>query len=158
MTDRVEATEGTVPPSSAVDPKLVGIGGWLVLPAIGFVLGPIVGVVGLIAALALFSDVERAGYGGIYALELVVQVGLLAFLLYAAIRFFGKKANAPAVIITLLLVSLGTSVVLLVIELGAGAKVFAIETGKQLVREVIGAAIWIPYFRVSKRVKATFVN
>lgn len=155
MTDRAEAGEGS---ASGVDPSLVGIGGWLVLPAIGFVVGPIVGVVGLIAALGLFSDVEAAGYGGIYTLELVVQVGLLAFLIYAATRFFGKKSNAPSVIITFLIVSLGTSVLLLIIELGAGAEVFAIETGKQLVREVIGAAIWIPYFRVSKRVKATFVN
>lgn len=158
MTDQTEASEGTAPASSAVDPKLVGIGGWLVLPAIGFVLGPIVGVVGLIAAFALFSDVDRSGYGGIYALELLVQVGLLGFFLYAATRFFGKRTNAPSVIITLFVVSLGASVVLLVIELGAGAEEFAIETGKQLVREVIGAAIWIPYFRVSKRVKATFVN
>ena len=155
MTDQAETGEGT---TSAVDPARVGIGGWLILPAIGFVLGPIIGVVVLIAAFAMFSDVEAAGYGGIYALEFVVHVGLLAFLIYAATRFFGKRSDAPSVIIALLIVSLGASVVLLVIELGAGAEVFAIETGKQLVREVIGAAIWIPYFRVSKRVKATFVN
>ena len=36
-----EQTEVTAP---AVDPQLVGIGGWLVLPAIGLVLGPIGGV------------------------------------------------------------------------------------------------------------------
>lgn len=155
MTDQAEVGEGN---ASVVDSSLVGIEGWLVLPAIGFVLAPIISVVALIAAAVLFSDVEAAGYGGIYALELLVQVGLLAFLIYAATRFFGKKSNAPSVIITLLIVSLGTSVLLLVIELGAGAEVFAIETGKQLVREVVGSAIWIPYFRVSKRVKATFVK
>jgi len=160
MTDQVGASEegAATTSSAAVDPKLVGIGGWLVLPAIGFVLGPIIGVVGLIAAFALFADVERAGYGGVYALKLVVQVGLLGFLIYAATLFFGKKANAPTVIITFFLVSLGASIVLLVIELGTGAEEFAIESGKQLVSGVIGAAVWIPYFRVSKRVKATFVN
>jgi hypothetical protein len=158
MTDQVEASEGAAPTSSTVDPKLVGIRGWLILPAIGFVLGPIISVVPLIAAVALFSDVQSAGEGGIYGLELAVQVGILAFLLYAATRFFGKKANGPSLIITLLLVSLGASVVLLVIELGTGAEESAMTTSKQLVRAVVGAAIWIPYFRVSKRVKATFVN
>lgn len=155
MTNQTESVEEH---GTSADPKLVGIGGWLVLPAIGFVLGPIIGVVSLIVALGLFSDVADAGYGGIYALELVVQVGLLAFLIYAAILFFGKKSNAPSTIITLMIVSLIASGVLLVIEIGAGAETFAIESGKQLVRSAIGAAIWIPYFRVSKRVNATFVN
>jgi uncharacterized membrane-anchored protein len=141
-----------------VDQKYVGIGGWLILPAIGFVLGPIIGVIGLIASLGMYSDVARAGYGGIYTIEIIVIIGLLCFLLYAATLFFKKKSNAPSTIITLLIVSLVSSCVLLVIELSAGAEPFAIETGKQLVREIIGAAIWIPFFRVSKRVKATFVN
>lgn len=152
MTDQTEAT------APAEDPQLVGIGGWLVLPAIGFVLGSIVGAVMLVVALGVYSDVAAAGYGGLYALELFVEVGLLAFLIYAATLFFGKKRNAPSTIIALLIASLASSGVLLVIELGAGAEEFAIESGKQLVRSVIGAAIWISYFRKSKRVKATFVN
>jgi hypothetical protein len=152
MNDQTQAT------APSVEAQLVGIGGWLTLPAIGFVLGPIVRVVMFVIALGLYSDVSSAGYGGIYALELLVELGLLVFLIYAATRFFGKKRNAPSTIIALLITSLVSSGLLLVIELGAGAEEFAIENGKQLARSVIGAVIWIPYFRVSKRVKATFIN
>jgi hypothetical protein len=140
------------------DDKLKGIGGWLILPAIGLVLGPIIGVIGLFASLGMYKDVARAGYGGVYALELIVLFGLLVFTIYAAIQFFGKKRKAPKIMIILYSVSLVASLVILGIELSAGAEEFAVETGKQLVRDIVAAAIWIPYFNVSKRVKATFVN
>jgi len=141
-----------------IDPKLNGIGGWLVLPAIGLVLGPIIGVVGLISALGIYSDVARAGYGGVYGLEITVLLGLLAFTIYAATLFFRKNHNTPRIIITLLIVSVAASVLLLVVESSAGAEIFVVETGKQLVRDIIGAAIWIPYFKKSERVKVTFVH
>jgi hypothetical protein len=155
MNDTINQSESNV---ETADQKLVGIRGWLILPAIGFTLGLVLGVVGLIAALGLYGDVVKAGYGGIYTLEILVIFGLLGFTVYAAILFFRKKSNAPQTIITLLIVSIVASGVLLIIELGAGAEPFAVETGKQLVRDIIGAAIWIPYFRVSNRVKATFVK
>jgi len=41
------------------------------------------------------------------------------------------------------------------IDLAAGAEEFEIEL---LLGQIINAGIWISYFRVSKRVKATFVN
>ena len=155
MTNQEEEIERN---NAATDSKIVGIRGWLFLPAIGFFLGPIISVVSIIAAFGLFSRVQSAGYGGVYALELVVEVGMFAFLIYCAIRFFGKKSNAPSAIIALFIASIGASVLLIIIELAAGAEIFATATGKQLIREVIGAAIWIPYFRNSRRVKATFVN
>ena len=150
--------EQTAPTAQSVNPKLVGIGGWLILPAIGFVLSPILGVVFLIVALSLYSDVAAAGYGGLYAVELLVQSGLLVFLVYAAKQFFDMKSNAPSTIIALLIVSLIYTGLLLLIELRAGAVMFAIASVKQLVRDIIVAAIWIPYSKVSKRVKATFIN
>lgn len=141
-----------------INDKLKGIGGWLILPAIGLVLGPIIGVIGLFVSLGMYEDVARAGYGGVYALELIVLFALLAFTIYAAIKFFGKKKDSPKIIIILYSASLVASLFLLCVELSAGAEEFAVETGKQLVRDIVAAAIWIPYFNVSKRVKATFVN
>ena len=141
-----------------IDQKLVGIGGWLVVPAIGLVLSPIIMGVSLVMSAGLASDVARQGYGGFHALEMLCDFGLLLFIIYAAIHFFGKRRNAPSIMIALYVVQLVSQGVLLMIELGADAEPFAIESGKALVRSAIGAAIWIPYFRVSKRVKATFVN
>ena len=138
--------------------KLVGIKGWLILPAIGFVLGPLIGVVGLITSIGMYSDFEGTKYGGIYALELIVSTGLTGLLIYAAVLFFQKRKNAPRVIIKFLTLSIVASCILLVIELGGGFKIFAIETGKQLVFDLINAAIWIPIWKNSMRVKATFVR
>ena len=158
MTDQTEARAG------APEPQFVGIGGWLILPAIGFVLGPIIGVVNLVVALALSSDRARAGYGGIYALELLVLLALLAFLTYTATRFFDKKSDAPVNCVALLILSLVASYMLLIIQLGAGAEVLALESMGQFfgwigyLGGIIGAVIWIEYFNVSERVKATFVN
>jgi hypothetical protein len=137
---------------------VAGIGGWLVLPAIGLGLGPIVGAVALVAALLIFADVKAAGYGALYALELTWEASFLLLVLHAATRFFGKKRDAPSVVIRVLVVGLAGGALLLVAAVIAGAPVFVTENAKQLGRDIVGAAIWIPYFRVSKRVKATFVN
>lgn len=144
--------------TQAAEPKLVGIGGWLILPAIGLVLAPIISVFGLIALLGSMPDLADAGYGGVTAINTVAVIGLLAFMIYATTRFFGKKRNAPTVMITLYAIQFGVVVLLLLIELGAGAEEFTVESGKALVGSAIGAAIWIPYFKLSKRVRATFVN
>ncbi len=144
--------------SPEVAPDLVGIRGWLVFPAIWLVLGSISEFVWLIIGLMLYSQVAAAGYGGLYALEFLVGVGLLTFRIYAGKRFFEKKRAAPSIIIALLSAGVVCSFLLLVLNLGLGAEGLALENGKWLLKTVVSAAIWIPYFRVSQRVRATFVN
>ena len=93
-----------------------------------------------------------------FTLEIISQLVMLVFCIYAATRFFGKKKEAPATMIAFMLTGIAISGLLLVIELSSGPELFAIESGKALVKGFIEAAIWIPYFRGSRRVKATFVN
>jgi len=144
--------------NSEKDKKLAGIAGWLILPALGLIVGPIIGIVGLFMTLSVFKDISAAGFGGIVGFESLVAAGLLAYAIYAAVKFFGRKTEAPSIMIGLLTASLVSSVVILFVEFSAGApEFFIIETVKQLFRDAIAAAIWIPYFRVSKRVEATFI-
>lgn len=151
----MDETQGS---TTAADQKLVGIGGWLFLPATGLILALIGMPVSLIVSMGLASEVAKAGYRGVYALEMVVGLGMLVFFIYAATRFFVKRSNAPAVMIALYATQLVTQGILHMIESGANAEPFAAESAKALAGSVVQAAIWIPYFCASRRVKATFVN
>ena len=153
LADIDQATEQTKAGEPATDQRLAGIGGWLILPAIGLVIGPIITII----ALLLRGGVVVAD-GVLYALALPVEMALLFFLIYAATRFFGKRKDAPSILIALMIARLVVIVVFLVAESTFGAEEVAKEGLTSLIFDIIGAAIWIPYFMVSKRVKATFVN
>ena len=144
--------------TDTADQKLVGIDGWLILPALGLLIAPVMMVVDLVKSLSIASDVADAGYGGILALEMVVEAGLLVFIVYAATQFFGKRSSAPFIMISLYVAQVVAEAILLEVELATDAGPFAVQSGEALVRSVIVAAIWIPYFRTSKRVRSTFVR
>ena len=141
----------------SIDPRLSGIGGWLILPAIGLILGLILSFVGIALSLSQVSEIIDE-YEGIFVLNLVADFVMTIFLLFAAIVFFGKRKIAPAVMISLMVANIVVCGLLSAINIGADAEIFAIAYGKGLVKGIIGSAIWIPYFCVSKRVKATFVK
>lgn len=136
-------------PPSAIDPGLVGIGGWLIIPAIGLALSAIGGIVSWIKNFGLYSDFAGAGLVVEYLVWCLLELSLLVFLVYTSVLFFGKKRHAPLSIITLMLAAFGFSLISFAIDLGSGITVIG---------SFIHAAIWIPYFLISVRVKATFVN
>jgi hypothetical protein len=148
------SSESPPAPGAVATPE--NIGGWLILPAIGLILGGILSVIGILVSLGLASDLPSR-YQGIFVLNLLFDLGLTAFLIYAAVRFFGKRRNTPATMIALMIAGIVVNALLLAINIGADAEPFAIECGKALAKGLVGAIIWIPYFLVSKRVKRTFV-
>jgi hypothetical protein len=144
------------PANSADD--LTGIGGWLYLPAIGLILGAVLGAIGLAMLITGLSNAAAAGYASSVMAELVINGLMYALLLYITVRFFGKKRDAPILIIAFLAATVATSIVLLIFHFANGAGPFVTGSVTQLVRAIVSAAVWIPYFRVSRRVKATFTH
>ncbi len=148
------------------------IGGWLILVAIGLILTPIrLLVVVAKDLLPVFSGDTWSrlttpgteAYHPLWAPLLLFEIignGLFfLFPIIAAIFFFQKRTFAPKLIIVLLL----SNLVFVAIDYFAADLIPFVasqdDTGSlmELVRVFIASSIWVPYFLVSKRVKATFV-
>ena len=142
--------------------KLVGLKGWLILPAIGLVFSIIVTPFGLIAGLANMTD--SITHHTEYAFpSLFVNAMFYIWIWVAAIQFFKKRRTFPLTLIQLLVARIVASVVffvwgLAVIEEPDADVVFSLLVSYNFIGQGIGAAIWIPYLKKSKRVKATFTN
>ena len=133
------------------------IGGWLILPGIGLAFGCVIGVVNLAHSLSLMTDVLAAGYSGMFFRAVVVDVLLLAFTIFATVRFLGRKRNAPRVVIALFATGVIVDSLLLLAAQLEGQSL-DLDVGTAFARGALIACVWIVYFSVSKRVKATFVN
>jgi len=155
MSEDVKVSQG--------DPGLAGIRGWLILPAIGMVLSPLLGVIGLFVGLEPLGELVQQGFG-VYAIpRFIVMIGLLIYTCVAAVRFFKKQSSAPGTMIKLLIARAITTLVFFVIGMvviGGDNEMLVVVLlrSNNFVAQGIAAAIWIPYFRISQRVKATFVN
>lgn len=160
-------------PPPLVDRHLRGIGGWLILPALGLALRPFVLLYGLAGTANAYFNARvwenlgnsaltsyRPGFVPLLVFELSANTSLFALSVITAVFFFRAKRQAPRLVIALLLGFVG---VLAIDDLG-NRLIGNVATEKSigevadLIRAAIGAAVWVPYFIVSRRVKATFVN
>lgn len=153
------------------EPK--GLAGWLILPAIGLFILPIRLTISLINDfLPIFqkgywqvlttpgSDAYHHLWAPLIVFEIFGNSLFIIFSIVLIFLYFAKSYRFPALFIAYLVVNL---------VFVAGDYFFADlipvvaakndpESMKELMRTIVGATIWIPYFLVSKRVKNTFVK
>ena len=137
------------------------IGGWLWLAALWLFFGVISHLISVVDVQGML----RGSYGNLadpqvrmLLFKLGTSVGLLGYSLYVAFLFYQRKRILPFAAITLMIAGLILSGIdlllldyLLFFPLG-------IESAVSVFRALIVAAIGIPYFYFSRRVKRTFVK
>lgn len=149
-----------------------GLGGWLLLPAIGFCLQPVMLLKDMpdflnaytVETWQTLTTVGQSGYHALWAplllgelFVLQYQIGLSILLL---VLFFGKRSSLPRVYI------LGNGLLLAFSVLDSAAISMAPTDvvrdldpeWTKVIRFGLSYTIWTTYFCVSERVKATFRN
>lgn len=159
--------------AGTAEKKLEGIGGWLILAAIGLCVSPIKIGVGLV------RDVLPAFSGGVWEklttpgspaydplwaplliMEMVGNIIFILFPLAILFFFFTKKRSAPLLMIIFLLSNLAFVVAdyVVAMRIPVVASMPDESTPVEIIRVAIACAIWVPYFLKSKRVRNTFVK
>lgn len=169
------------PPSSAtqVVPEILpgtgpaGLSGWLVLVGLGLVVTPLrLASYVLQTLLPMFSDgtwhvLTTPGSANYHPLwgpwllaEIVINLFFVAASLYLLFLFFRKSWRFPKLYVGYLIANL------LFVVADAFAVQFVLpdrpildpETMRDLIRSLVGVALWVPYVFLSRRVKNTFVR
>ncbi|WP_435623660.1 DUF3857 domain-containing protein [Flagellimonas sp.] len=149
----------------------LSIGGWLILPAIGLVLSPFIMLFQLVNLgyfdAGVWSVFESSGYEGstlmtvFLFMEFVFNLCFFMYVILLLILFFKKRSSFPNLVIGFYALNF----LFPILDLVGYSFIFPeelqdsnMETYKEIARGLVSAAIWIPYFLISERVKNTFVN
>lgn len=153
--------------------KYSGIGGWLAFFSITLLVTPfrllstLVGEYIPFIKSAVFIQMKTPG-SGIYnpywmpwiAFEVASSIAFLIFLIMLNIRFYQRKRFFPKIVTTyfhttIIYNIISVSVIYFILNCGQDYKIRSAAT----TLAALGVSIvWIVYFRVSKRVKCTFIN
>jgi hypothetical protein len=147
------------PISPANKEGLVGIGGWLILVAIGQVLGPLKRLASLFDYYTRLDGDLWTKFPIVFYGEAVLNISVFAIIIYTSYLFFAKSRLFP----TFFVYEYVASILLLPLDTAFAAATLGAYTGrsineftaKMLDPEAIGqwialiiiAAIWIPYIK-----------
>lgn len=137
------------------------IGGWLILSAIGLlhgILGYGMQLFEMQSSLIYAWSIMGALEIGVLFFEMLMCAGFIYYCGYVALLFFHRRRALPRAYITLLIA--GVVWALLHWLLGDGyLKIsYTVTCLYPFLDRLIIAAIWVPYFWLSERVRYTFVN
>ncbi len=144
---------------------LEGIGGWLILPAIGLAITPFICLRPLFIDIQLLTAGEHpdlfANHPSLTALlifEIITNLAFVAAAICLNILFYKKKRILPKCMIAFY----AAQCVLMLADHVAATAIFPsvnLSSGLvTVVRSFIVAVVWIPYFMNSVRVEQTFVK
>jgi hypothetical protein len=161
---RIAETGSTDVPAYKPANDLNGIGGWLILPAIGLAISPFISLYGIATDIQLLTGnhpslfANHPSLTGLLIFEVIINAAFFAALICLNILFYTKKRILPKGMIAFY----AAQCVLMLADHLAAVSVFpSVDLSSGLmtvIRSFIVAAIWIPYFLNSIRVESTFVN
>ncbi|MEO6994178.1 MAG: DUF3857 domain-containing protein [Lacunisphaera sp.] len=154
--------------------NLEGLGGWLILVAVGLFVRPSLYISAIYGARRAYfnqnvwqllttttSKAYNPNFGMVAPLELIYNFAMLGCSILLLILFFRRSHLFPR----FMQVFLGCIVLGSLFAIWDSATIshkpvnaLDFETMKIILQAVIAAAVWIPYFQVSRRVKATFTR
>jgi hypothetical protein len=138
--------------------ELSGIGGWLLIPAIGLIFAPIKSVASFYLGINMIKNFspELLDDPRFWLIGLIDIVNIVAGIIIA-VFFFKKLILAKKAIIGLMLAVMFFTICQTLLNISIfGEGDF--EFFKPVLHAIVFGSIWIPYFLKSKRVKNTFVN
>jgi Protein of unknown function (DUF2569)/GYF domain 2 len=148
------------------DPKLTGIGGWLILVALGQIFGPIRLLVSIAQYYATLDSNIIGKLPVTFAGEAVINFFVLVLSIYTTVLFFRKSKRFPRffvyeILAAIFLVPLDAMWIAVAASMETGQsaeQLFQIEPSEigQMIAAAIIGSVWILYIFKSKRVANTF--
>ncbi|MFC5986824.1 DUF2569 domain-containing protein [Marinicrinis lubricantis] len=157
-------------PNHHLDLTISGLGGWLILVQIGLFISLARAVYYLLDAMSVWKqwdtimDEESFYYDPLWpsltVFESVYNGFIVIFCLYIVINFYMKKSIVPRLMIILYSSNLLAAVIdyAMIQQITFAKQLDNGDAEKVLYRAILAAAIWIPYFLRSRRVRQTFVR
>lgn len=149
--------------------EMLGIDGWLILFAIGLVLSPILIFITGIADENYFSATiiemlldENFFLFLVIVFELLFNTVYFTFSIFMIVIFFKQRSIVPRMAILFLAFPVVINIIDFIIVNGLFSELSESGDNEEFIGTIVGsiirAAIWIPYFMLSSRVKRTFVK